>query len=540
MAQYIDLETTSLDPRSGDVRMVSINGEVFDLMYGPSTDRAYVRKYLNEHKEDTFVAHNAQFDLDWLYEKVDGFEWTGPIFDSMVAYQLWTNGKGMSASLDNVARHILKIDVDKTFQSIDWSAPFLEEDAYNYAAEDTRILEPLHAALVKKLKTAGLENLFKMEMEILPALVAAKRRGVKLDVPSAKRLSAELGAEAKRIERELPQGLNARAPVQVASYFGIQNAQEDTIREYVNRTQNPTAQKVMDIKKALKRKSTIEKQLLNRVSYDGRIHPNFKQTATETGRFSSTEPNLQNQDRGKAVRSLFVPERGNKLVVADYSQIEVRIAALLSGDPVMLQAYADGRDLHQETQLRTFGDPSEMDSDTRKRTRSLSKNINFAYLFGGGHNTLVRFAFKQGIVIEENVAKQYHRIFHNTYPTLSKWQKKVGSDYTEYVYSIRGRRRYIEPGKAYCTRINHPVQSSAADGMKAAIWMLRKKDITPILNVHDELVVECGAEEAEEVRDLLVECMLNGMYWATKQDKDNPTIEIAVEADIGDSWAEAK
>lgn len=537
---YVDLETTGLDPRLPDVdiRLISLNGQVFDLYMGEG-ERA--RRELESRKDELFVAHNAQFDLDFLEEW--GYHHDGPIFDTMVAWQMLmagrrdATGRTESAALGNVMKKLFDIEMDKTYQKIDWSAMFLEPAAFEYAANDTIELVKLHEKLEQGLKIAGLSKMFKLEMQLLPVLLAAKRKGVYLDRVRALRVMDVNRRRAEQIASHLPARVNPRAPVQVASYLGLPDSTEDTLREFVKKTDNVDAKRIMHVRKRLKKASTIEKQLLNRVRSDGRIHPTFKQTFTETGRLSASEPNLQNQDRGSDVRGLFKPEQGYRFVISDYSQLELRLAAYFSGDEAMLGAYAAGRDLHEETMLRIFGE--QKDKDAQKKARTLSKNINFGLVFGGGHNTLVKFAAKNGVEIDEATAKEYRDAFREAYPTLYKWQQREGSVPTEYLRTALGRRRYIPVGEGYCTRINNVVQGSAADGMKLALVILyRKHGVLPVLNVHDEVVVECLEDEAQWTLETVKSVMENAMYRATKQNPENPVVRIVAEAEIAKSWAE--
>jgi DNA polymerase I-like protein with 3'-5' exonuclease and polymerase domains len=474
----VDVETAGgFDPRlpQAELRIVSAAGEIVDLRFG-SREEA-----LNLLDSDSvFVAHNAQYDLDWLAEQL-GYHHRGPVFDTMVAFQMWANGRKESAALDNVAKKILGVELNKSFQKAPWDG-LLFDDQLEYAIKDTQILEPLRERLWMLLQRAGLKDLFTLEMALLPVLHEMKQRGVRLDVP-------------------------------------------------VDETGNNLARRVMEVKKLLKKASTVEKQLLGFVRSDGRIHPSFGQTFTETGRLNSRDPNLQNQDRGPDVRGLFVPAEGHKFVIADYSQLELRLAALLSGDEAMQAAYAAGRDLHSETCARIFGTET-------KATRTLSKNINFGLVFGGGHKTLVTFAYKSGVVIPEADALQYKQAFRQAYPTLYKWQQKQGNPKGTNVQTVLGRRKYIPAGEGYCERINYPVQGSAADGMKLAMVELHRKGITPLLSVHDEVVVEAPESEAEEVKQEVVETLVNAMYRASGQDPDNPEVAIEVEAGVANDWSE--
>jgi DNA polymerase-1 len=416
------------------------------------------------------------------------------------------------------------------------------------------------------LKNYNLDKIFKLEMQLLPILLEAKRTGVTVDVAAAKALIYKCESNAKKLETKLPmiymdkvpvhaetstdalfevpasykkERMNPRAPQQVAEFFGLPDATEDTLREYVKETGNEHAKTVMAIKKERKKASSVKKQILDRVTGDGRIHTTFRQTFTDTGRLSSTEPNLQNQDRGSDVRGLFVAPIGKRFVIADYSQLELRLAAYYSGDKTMIKAYADGRDLHSETQLRIFGDPDSMSSDERKKTRTLSKNINFGLVYGGGAGVLQRFAAKSGIDISDDEAKEYRDAFREAYPELVWWQRKEGNVDREYIHTHLGRRRYVEKGEFFNARINNKIQGTASDGMKLAmVYLYRNHGILPLLNVHDELLVEADEKEAEGIATILPLVMSDAMYRATGMSRTNPKVPIEAEVDIGTSWSD--
>ncbi len=567
-ASYVDTETTGLDPRDSLLRIVTVNGEAFDVWDDQQIQGA--REALFRGQNSIFVAHNAQFDLDFLAEHM-GYEHKGPVFDTMVAYQVLTcgmrvNGKPKSAGLGNVAREVLGVEMDKSFQKYRWDGA-IDSAMLEYAEEDTRVLFNLHKSLEKGLRNSNLWKIFQLEMKLLPVLLHSKRTGIYVERKTAENLVRSLRIEAKQMEGKLPyvevprseayytsrdsqvglfeaeetlqqERLNVRSPGMVCRYFGIEDAQEDTLRALELETGNEVVSNVRKIKKLTKKASSLEKQILNRIASDGRIHPSFHQTFTETGRLSSREPNLQNQDRSDDVRGLFAPTRGNKFVIADYSQLELRLAAYFSGDKTMVESYRAGEaDLHTETQLRIFGKPKDKAED--KKTRTLSKNINFGLVFGGGHNTLIKFAFKQGVIISESDAIQYRDAFRATYPGLYDWQKREGNTKPESVRTALGRRRFITPGDGYCTRINNKVQGSAADGMKLAMVLLfHEHNIQPLLNVHDEVVIECSEDEAEWVAQTVADVMANAMYRATRMDARNPRVPVVAEVEVANSWAD--
>ena len=564
---YVDVETTGLDARKDKLRLVSINGEVFDVWNYDQMERVEDILGVYNAGRATFVAHNAQFDLDFLYESFPILEpWKGHVYDTMVASQLITAGRRVPNSLDAVAERTLGIRLDKSFQKADWSNPWLDNQMLAYAANDTKILVDVKRELDAALRHADLEGIMRLEMALLPVLLAARRKGVRLDREGAQKLISWLSEQAGELEAKLPEiqdhlkepvvsggglfddadyvlvptrRMNPRAPRDVAEYFNLPDATEDTLREYIKRNPNDeAAQTVRDIKKMQKKQSSIRKQLLDRIADDGRIHPWFNQTFTETGRLSSREPNLQNQDRGSDVRGLFVPAPGHQFVISDYSQLELRLAAYFSRDEAMLNAYRSGRDLHTETQLNIFGDPRNMSKDEAKKARTLSKNINFGLVYGGGHGVLIRFAAKSGVEITEDEAIEYRNAFRALYPGLVKWQERTGNTKPEYVRTYRGRRRYITPGEGFCTRINNIVQGSAADGMKLALVEIHRKGILPILNVHDEVVIECGVEDAEECLTVVRATMVDAMYRAVGMSAEDPTVPIEVEVEIANTWAE--
>lgn len=538
MTIYFDLETTALSPYESysDVRIVSIDGKpVYDLWN--SQERQEALRELRSRTDELMVGHNLGFDLIWLREHF-GYTHQGPLFDTMIAYQILTNGRyGLTAGLDAVYQHLFSKKLDKSQQKSGWDAMILMPEQLEYARMDTEVIKPIHEKLALNLDKQGLQHIMDLEMKLLPVLVSMKERGVHVDTSKVHALIGSLGKEQLALMQELPMGLNPRSNEQVKAWFNLPDAQEDTLRPLVEEG-NEEAIEVAKYKKITKKKSSVWKQILGNVKKDGRIHGDLTQTMTDTGRLSSKNPNMQNQGSTSDVRSLFTAEPGNKLVVADYSGLELRLAALISGESVMLDAFRNERDLHDELRKSVLGEGNTKDEN--KKLRTLAKNIGFGYVFGSGPGTLVQIAAKMGNKIEEADARRYHDLYHKTYPTISRWHKRVGTSENKYVYSLFGRRRYIEPGKAYSTRINTPVQASAADGMKMAMIAMYENGYTPILSVHDELVLEVPEEEAEVVLETLCDTMVREMYRATKQNPDKPTVPITVEGDIGDTWAEAK
>lgn len=281
-------------------------------------------------------------------------------------------------------------------------------------------------------------------------------------------------------------------------------------------------------------------KLIDSVGPDGRIHAGYRQLGAETGRLSCASPNLQQVPRDAVFRSLFQPEPGWLLLVADFSQIELRVGAVLSGEPNMLSAYLAGADLHRQTAALMLNKPAE---EVTKEERSSAKIANFGLLFGAGPATLLKQAVSQyGLDWTIDDSKEIVAGFKRAYPTLVKWQESTGNSESSAIFTRLGRRRMTVSDRAgkYTTRINTPVQGTAGDIAKLAILRLWKYlQVYPgeaklIAAVHDELVMEVKEAHVEAWKDRLSKSMeLAGAELL-------PEVPIIADANFGTSWAESK
>ena len=306
---------------------------------------------------------------------------------------------------------------------------------------------------------------------------------------------------------------------------------------------HPIVKEVLDYRMLTKLKSTYAEGLLKVISQDGRIHTSFQMTVTATGRLSSTEPNLQNipvrKELGAQIRNMFVAAPGMMLVDADYSQIELRLLAHISGDQAMKEAFLSGEDFHTVTASKVFGVPVEQVTPT---LRSRAKAVNFGIVYG-----ISAFSLAQDIGVYTNEAKAYMDAYLERYHGVRDYMKNIVESAKEkgYVSTIYGRRRYLPELKSsnfnmrsFGERValNMPVQGTAADIIKLAMVNVHRRlketglKARLILQVHDELIVECPGEEAEQVRDILTEEMENAAHLS---------VPLVAEAHIGHSWAEA-
>ena len=279
--------------------------------------------------------------------------------------------------------------------------------------------------------------------------------------------------------------------------------------------------------------------LLDSIESDRRIHGRFEPTGTDTGRFSSKSPNLQNIGRGE-LRDCFIAPPGSCLIVADYSQIELRAAAAIAGETKMVEAYKRGDDLHKLTAAIVLGKPL---GDVTKGDRQLSKAVNFGLLFGQGARGLVRYAATAyGVVISEDEAADIRKAFFRNYDQLHRWHDESNNTAEIGVSEVRtvlGRRRLMpsdaDAWQRFTALVNTPVQGSCADGMKKALLLIAARlpeSARLISTVHDEVIVEATEAEAERVLTIVRESMVEAMVELF------PQVPIEVEAGVCNKWSE--
>ena len=301
---------------------------------------------------------------------------------------------------------------------------------------------------------------------------------------------------------------------------------------------------VLDYRQLAKLKSTYVDGLTKVIAADGRIHTSFQNTVTATGRLSSTEPNLQNipvrTELGAELRKMFVAPAGRVLVDADYSQIELRLLAHIAGDEHMIAAFRTGEDIHTVTASQVFGVPPEQVTHEMRRR---AKAVNFGIVYG-----ISDFSLAQDIGVSRQEAADYMNKYLNTFSGVRDYMEHVKEQAKAdgYVSTLMGRRRWLPELKstnynlrAFGERValNMPIQGTAADVMKLAMIRVARRlkaeglQAQLILQVHDELIVECPQEEADQVKALLTQEM---------EGAGNFSVPLVAEAGSGRSWAEAK
>jgi DNA polymerase-1 len=380
----------------------------------------------------------------------------------------------------------------------------------------------------QELREAGLEKVWQLECQLAPVVASMRKRGLGVD---AKKLAAlAQGAEKTRQEAEkkvqevLGAELNPRSPKQVKEALekrGLKLKSTDEVSLVMSG--DPAAELVLQSRGAEKRAQMIS-AYREAVGKDGRIHAEFDPLGTATGRFSCREPNLQNVGRDVEMRSCFVADPKKVLVIADYSQVELRVAAFLAKEEAMLAAFRSGQDIHSLTAGKLSGkSPEKVGEEERK----LAKAVNFGLLYGMSARGLAEYGrISFGLRLDEKEAREFRRKFFEAYPALQRWhdeaRQSAEDPKVKEVRTLYGRRRWLPPpgGRMDWARftalVNTPVQGTCGDALKRA--MVSLADAPLVSTVHDELILEVPEKRAETMAARLSEVMREGFAGMVPED----------------------
>ncbi|MHB8576420.1 MAG: DNA polymerase [Dehalococcoidia bacterium] len=511
----LDTETTGLDFLGDRLRLVqlAVPGAVFVVDCFAVDARALQPVFDGGAR---FLGHNLGFDLRFLLANGVRIPDGDRLFDTMLASQLLQSGKPEprgTHSLAGVAERMLGIGVDKTEQRSDWSGS-LSDSQIAYAAKDAAVLLPLAEKLDAELHRAGLSRAAAIEMRALPAIAWMEHTGAPFDQQAWRALSDAAVAEQRRLEQELTamsgtadmfgdNSVNWGSPDQVQKLLSrrghpVRRTDEFVLQGLVE--VEPLALLLLQHRDASRKASSYGGDFLRHVHANtGRIHADYAQIGASSGRMACGSPNLQNIPREAAYRACFRPAPGRALVKADYSQIELRIVAQVSRDPVLLAAYAEGADVHLRTAASVMSVP---EAQVTKTQRQLAKALNFGLLYGMGAPRLKDYAAgTYGVQLTDEQAQTFRERFFQTYPGLRRWHR-LQSDQPVNTRTLAGRRRLGVD--RFVDKLNLPIQGAGADILKLALARLWEDRVTqpsavPVLCVHDEIVVECDAAAASAV-----------------------------------------
>ena len=545
----LDTETTGTDPITAELVGMSFSFAKNQAFYVPvPANRQEAEKIVNEFKEvlenpkTLKVGQNIKYDMTVLSNY--GVEVQGPMFDTMIAhYVLQPELRHNMDYLAEIYLHYQTIHIEELIGSKGKNQGNMRdlspEAVCNYACEDADITLQLKEVLEKELKENGAERLFyDIEMPLVPVLAYMERNGVCVDTEALKETSRHFTARMKQIEEEVHQmagmEFNISSPKQVGEVLFdklkiTDKAKKTKTGQYVTseevleslKNKHQIVEKILDyrgLKKLLSTYIDALPQLIN--PRTGKIHTSFNQTVTATGRLSSSNPNLQNipirNEDGKEIRKAFIPEEGCEFFSADYSQIELRIMAHLSGDKNMIEAFQEGDDIHASTASKVY--KIGIDEVTREQ-RSKAKTANFGIIYG-----ISVFGLAERMNVPRSEAKELIEGYFQTYPQVKEYMDMSIAKAREngYIETIFGRKRFLPDisshnavvrGYAERNAINAPIQGSAADIIKVAMINIYRRfkdeDIRSkmILQVHDELNFSVYPEEKEKVQHIVIEEM---------------------------------
>lgn len=505
-------------------------------------------------------AHDVKSLLSRLLE--EGIEGDGFVFDTALAAYLLAPTDG-SYDLEKLGMSWFNHEYPKAKET------YLAPDAFSPLGDEGAVLGALlsHCALIGALKEAmaprltelGMDQLYyEVELPLCAVLSRMEREGFLVDRKAlgefGEMLEGRIQAVQQRIYEEAGETFNILSPKQLGHILfdklGLPPVKKTKTGYSTNaevleklRGQAPIVDAVLEYRQYTKLSSTYVEGLTKVIAPDGRIHTSFQNTVTATGRLSSTEPNLQNipirTELGAELRKMFVAGPGNVLVDADYSQIELRLLAHIAGDEHMISAFRSGEDIHTITAGQVFGVPPEM---VTRQMRSAAKAVNFGIVYG-----ISDFSLSQDIGVTRKEAKAYMERYFERYSGVHAYMIDIVERARKdgFVSTLMGRRRWLPELKSsnfnmrsFGERValNMPIQGTAADIIKLAMIRvdarLRAEGLKArlVLQVHDELIVECPEEEAETVKKLLTEEMEGVVSLA---------VPLTADAHVGKSWAEA-
>jgi DNA polymerase-1 len=568
-----DTETTDLDALHADLVGMSFSYKPREAFYVAVPDDFEKAKAIVEEFRPFFesnkiekIAHNIKYDLKVLERY--GIEVHGPTFDTMVAHYL-INPESKQG-MDFLAEFYLKYKPISIEQLIGKKGKgqgnmrdLKPEEVSDYACEDADITLQLKHLFEPEVNKEHLKELFyNVEMPLVQVLKDMEREGIAIDVQGLKDYSKQLEESLHQLEKDIKEAagmdFNVDSPRQLGEVLfdhlkidpkakktktGQYATSEDILLKLDK--SHPVIPMILEYRQMRKLKSTYVDPLPTMCDkVDGRVHTNFMQTVTATGRLSSNNPNLQNipikTEKGREIRKAFIPrDKDHVLLSADYSQIELRIVAALSGDKHMIEAFHNKHDIHTATASKVFHVP--MDEVTREQ-RGAAKAVNFGILYGQS-----AFGLAQGLNISRTEAKGIIDSYFEQFSALKSYMEQVMHDAREkgYVETIMKRRRYLPDinsanavvrGFAERNAINAPIQGSAADIIKMAMIKVHHTmknhhlKSKMILQVHDELVFDVHKDEVDVMKALVRECMEHAI---------EINVPIDAQVEVGENWLDA-
>ena len=570
----IDTETTGIN--ANDVELVGLcfSYKEHEGFYIPIANEADAKKTLAlfeplfKNKDIVWIGQNLKYDF--LVLKWYGVELLGKTFDTMLAhYVIEPEGR---RSMDLLSAQFLGYEpisittlIGKKGKNQGTMRDAPLDQVTEYAAEDADITFQLKNCFTPLIQKRGVEKVFnEVENPLVRVLVDMEYEGVKVDIDFLNEYSKVLEVDAKiseeRVYEQAGVRFNLASPKQLGEVLfdilkldakakktktGQYATGEDVLQKMA--AKHKIVDDILNFRELTKLKSTYVDSIPELINpKTGRVHTSYAQAVAVTGRLSSSNPNLQNipirTERGREIRKAFIPrEKGRVLVSADYSQIELRIVAAISGDPNMCEAFKLGKDIHTATAAKVYG---INEADVTKEMRYKAKSVNFGIIYGQG-----AFGLAENLGISRTEAKEIIDNYKKEFPNIQLYMDQQINNAKElgFVETLMGRRRWLRDinssnftvrGFAERNAINSPIQGSAADMIKLAMIKIHgemkktKWESKMILQVHDELVFDAVEKELPALKELILKCMKEAMVLPNG-------VPVEAEVGVGKNWLEA-
>ena len=566
----VDTETNGLDPHLAKIALMQlgVGGQAFVFDVRPGRVDAQIFKHLLESNNSLKLLQNAVFDYEML--KTNFNIEMNRVYDTMLAEQLIGLGLHPKAGLQHLVSKYLHMnmpkDIGKTFE--DYNQEY-QEYQLRYAANDVVVLREIYNQQLERLQQDDLMRVAQLEFGFVKPMAEMELNGMLLDIPRWRGILDEMVLERNKFRTQLADVfnttmdqetlfgvslLNLDSPAQVVKCLndlGIPVEGSD-VKELSKFKKNSVVKLLLNYRKYAKFITTYGEPMINRINPEtGRLHTRFKQMV-DTGRMSSSNPNLQNIPKEQKYRACFIARAGYKLITCDMSQAELRILAAYSRDPVFLEAFEKGLDLHTRTASDLFGftydeiiaDKKLSDDDPNKKNyRGNVKALNFGLIYG-----LTKVGLSLRMETSERDAQKLIDLYFGKYTSIGGWLNEASkfAVMNRYSTTMSGRRRYYripDPDHRDFNKIkgsierqgkNHPIQGTNADTIKQAmiyiVDRIKEYDARLLLTVHDEVIVEAKEEQAEEVSGIVSQAMVDGFAAFV------PELAMEADSDIADYW----
>ncbi|GAB68579.1 POM1 [Plasmodium cynomolgi strain B] len=541
----LDIETTGLEVFDEKIRLIQIAVEdypviIYDMF---NITRESILSGLREilrNEKVVKIIQNGKFDAKFLMH--NNFE-VNNIFDTYIASKLLDKNKNMYGfKLNNIVEKYLNVTLDKQQQNSVWNNSLLNNNQLFYAARDSSCLLKLYKKLKSEICRENMETVNDIENKCILPICDMELNGIKVDLESLSKstneILSELNAETSKLKTELKdEEINVNSQQQVLKALQnnnvrdvsnklIENTSDANLKNFLNHREVVLLRNYRRLYKLYSAFYLKLPQHINKKT--NKIHTTFNQLKTFSGRFSSEKPNLQQIPRQKNIREIFIPQENNIFIIADFKQIELKIAAEITNDDIMLKAYNNNIDLHTLTASIIT---KKAIADINKEDRHIAKAINFGLIYGMNYVNLKNYANTYyNLNMNLDQCLYFYNSFFEHYKGIYRWHNQI-KQMRALEYSTLSNRKVIFPYFSFTKALNYPVQGTCADILKLSLVELYK-NLRPIngkiiLCVHDEIIIEVDKKYQEDALKILVESMENSASFFLKKVKCEVSVKIA-------------